>query len=469
MIRPLMNTVLVAAVSLAATCPILAAEKPNVIVIFTDDHGYPDIGSQGYLKDLKTPHIDSLAKGGVRVTNGYVTAPQCVPSRGGLISGVYQNRFGLESNRYYGDKEVKREFAELKTIAERLREAGYATGMAGKWHLGPDEEIHTHGFDKVFERAQTGRGYANFDIDGKDHEPGKAKDRLYHIDACSAAATAFIEVHKDRPFLFYLAYRAPHTPLDAPKEYTDRFPGDMPARRRQALAMISAMDDGVGDILATLRKHHLEEKTLIFFIGDNGAPLKIDLRDLPLSKRGGWDGSLNTPLNGEKGTLLDGGIRTPFLVYWKGTLPAGKVYEHPLISLDVAATAVEVAGLPRADDLDGANIIPYLTGKETGPAHEYLQWRWEGQSAVRSGKWKLLYGDGKGYLFDLDADKAEKHNLIADHPDVAAKLLAAHNQWAREIGLPNAESLALPGPGRMYFAWYLEGKRIRPSVKRDAE
>jgi len=380
------------AIMSAAPTPSAAADKPNIIVIFTDDHGYPDIGSQGYLDDLKTPHIDSLANGGVRVTSGYITAPQCVPSRAGLLSGQYQNRFGMESNKNYGDEAFRNNFASLKTIAERLSEAGYATGMAGKWHLGPDEQISTHGFDKVYKKASTRRGYANFTIKGKDQEPGRSKDGLYHLDACSAVASAFIRVHKDQPFFFYLAYRAPHTPLDAPKKYTDRFPGKMPERRRQALAMISAMDDGVGQILKTLREHGLEENTLIFFIGDNGAPLKIDMKDKPLNARGGWDGSMNTPLNGEKGTLMEGGIRTPFLVYWKGTLPAGKVYEQPLISLDVAATAVELAGLPKAAELDGVNVIAYLTGKKIGPVHEYLYWRWVGQAAVRGGRWKLLYG-----------------------------------------------------------------------------
>lgn len=430
-----------------------AAEKPNIIVIFTDDHGYPDIKSQGYLDDLKTPNIDALAHGGVRVTDGYVTAPQCVPSRAGILSGRYQNRFGLELNPDLRRKpEVAQGFAALKTIPERLQEVGYATGMAGKWHLGPQGQISRHGFDKVLMKANR-NCYSNYD-------GGKRLKDLYHLDACSAAAVDFITSRKDQPFFYYLAYRAPHTPLDAPKKYTDRFPGEMPERRRQALAMISAMDDGVGEILKALRRHNLEERTLIFFIGDNGAPLKIDMEDKPLDEGGGWDGSLNTPLNGEKGTLLDGGIRTPFLVYWKGTLPAGKVYRHPLISLDVAATAVEIAGLPGAKDLDGINIMPYLTGKVTDPPKRNLNWRWNGQSAIRSGKWKYVHGGGKGYLFDMEADAAEKKNLVTDRPEVAARLLAAHNAWAKKIGIPNAESLPLGRAGRGYFSWYLEGKRL---------
>lgn len=436
-------------------------KRPNIIVIFTDDHGYADIGSQGYLDDLKTPHIDSLAKGGVRVTDGYVTAPQCVPSRAGLLSGLYQNCFGLELNPELRNKpEVARKFAELKTIPERLKEAGYATGMAGKWHLGPNDEISkSHGFDQVLMKASDG-GYSNY-------EGGTPLKKQYHLDACSAAAVDFIETHKDQPFFYYLAYRAPHTPLDAPRKYTDRFPGEMPERRRQALAMISAMDDGVGTILETLRKHGLEEKTLIFFIGDNGAPLKIDLKDEPLNQGGGWDGSLNTPLNGEKGTVLDGGIRTPFLVQWKGTLPAGTVYRHPLISLDVAATAIAVAGLPEADELHGINLMPYLTGKTTAAPQRDLNWRWNGQSAIRSGKWKLVYGGGKSYLFDMESDMAEKSNRIGDHPEVAEKLRAAHNHWARGIGIEPAESQPLGKAGQAYFLWYLEGMRVEAGDQQD--
>ena len=163
---------------------------------------------------------------------------------------------------------------------------------------------------------------------------------MYHLDGCSQAAASIIERYKDQPFFLYVAYRGPHTPLDAPQSYMDRFPGEMPERRRAALAMLSAIDDGVGLITSTLKKHGLTEKTLIFFIGDNGAPLKIHKVDSPLEgDPGGWDGSLNTPLNGEKGMLAEGGMSTPFLIAWPGTIPGGQTYEHPVSALDVAATA----------------------------------------------------------------------------------------------------------------------------------
>ena len=213
----------------------VADAPPNIIVIFTDDHGYSDLSCQGIQDDIKTPHIDELALGGVRMTSGYVSAPQCVPSRAGLLSGRYQNRLGVESNG-----ESLAGFDAGQTVAERLKEAGYATGMAGKWHLGSPQEIVNHGFDDVYYKNANRPGWANFDLNGSDREPGKEDSKLYHLDANSAAASAFIKRHRDEPFFFYCAYRAPHVPLDAPPKYLNRFPGEMPERRRQAVAMISA-------------------------------------------------------------------------------------------------------------------------------------------------------------------------------------------------------------------------------------
>lgn len=429
-----------AAVSLAAAAgPAVAAPagRPNIIVIFSDDHGWADLGCQGARGDLRTPHLDSLAAGGLRATSGYVTAPQCVPSRAGLLSGRYQNRFGVEHNRCALDG-----FDGQRTIAERLRQAGYATGMAGKWHLGAPGEIRQHGFDEV--ACDPGAGAA----------PGQ-----YHLEANAAAACAFIERHKDKPFFFYLAYRAPHTPLDAPARYTQRFPGPMPERRRQALAMIAAMDDGVGRILATLRAHGLEEKTLLFFLGDNGAPLKIRKPDAPLDgDPGGWDGSLNEPMNGEKGMLSEGGIRVPWLACWKGRIPAGQVYSHPVISLDIAATAVALAGLPADPALDGINLLPFFAGEQSGAPHEALTWRWMDQSAIREGNWKLLVGGPREYLFDLEADPGEKRNLRAQHPEIAQRLRRRLEAWSAQLQPPGIQTNRMGTVWETYYDVYLDGK-----------
>ncbi len=440
--------------SALASMAVAAPDQPNLILVFSDDHGWADIGSQGVQKDIRTPHLDALAAGGVRATSGYVTAPQCVPSRAGLLAGRYQNRFGVESN---GEKLDG--FDAQQTLAARLKKAGYATGLSGKWHLGPLDEIPRHGFDEVYADQGGGGAWANVDLEGNRTGGGAVKGGLYHLDANAAAACAFIRRHKGEPFFFYLAYRAPHTPLDAPERYTSRFPGPMPERRRQALAMISAMDDGVGRVLQTLREHGLEEKTLLFFIGDNGAPLKIHKEDKPLhADPGGWDGSLNAPMNGEKGMLSEGGIRVPWLAYWKGTIPPGQVYTHPVISLDVAATAVALAGLPTDPVLDGVNLIPFFTGRKEGAPHEILFWRWIAQSAVREGKWKLLVGGPREYLFDLDADPEEKRNLLAQHPEVARRLRARLEAWGGGLQPPGIGVKPMAKVWEAYYDHYLDGK-----------
>ncbi len=446
-----------------------ATERPNVIVLFTDDHGYADLGCQGVLDDVSTPNIDSLASGGVRMTNGYVTAPQCVPSRGGLLSGQYQNRFGLESNPELNSQAVMHRFSELQTLPERLQAAGYATGMAGKWHLGADDEICAHGFDKAFFKHSNAPGFWNMNLQGVDVQPQKQSGGGYHLEMVSDFACAFIERYRSQPFFFYLAFRAPHVPLDAPQKYLNRFPGPMPERRRQALAMLSAVDDGVGRLLETLRKHDLERNTLIFLIGDNGAPLKIHKLDAP-GGGPGWDGSLNDPLNGEKGMLTEGGIRTPFVVQWKGKIPGGQIYMHPVISLDVAATALTLAGLPTDTNLDGVNLIPYLTGELEGPPHENLFWRWLGQAAVRKGNWKYLCGDSREYLFDLVEDAEETTNLFDKHPAIASELKRDLETWAATLSPPGIWALkseAMSKSGNQYFDWYLDGKRKEATAKRD--
>lgn len=439
------------------------SRRPNIILIFTDDHGFSDLACQGIQTDLKTPHIDALAAGGVRMTSGYVTAPQCVPSRAGLLSGRSQNRFGVESNGQPLDG-----FNRQKTIAERLKQAGYATGMTGKWHLGPQDQITKHGFDDVYYKNANRPGWATFNLDGTDREPGPEDSKLYHLDANSSAACAFIKRHHDEPFFFYCAYRAPHVPLDAPPKYLQRFPGDMPERRRQALAMISAMDDGVGRIMATLRGYDLEENTLIFFIGDNGAPLKIHKLDAP-GGGPGWDGSLNEPLNGEKGMLSEGGIRVPFVVSWKGRFKGGREYHHPVVSLDVAATAVAQAGLPSDSQLDGVNLVPFLSGDKNEAPHETLYWRWIAQAAVREGKWKYLRGGARDYLFDLEADREERHNLLSRHPEIAAELQAKLTKWSQGLSPPGIETKQMSETWERYFDYYLDGKPAAPPETRSRD
>lgn len=461
------QSILIPAALMLLCNALIAADKPskpNIIVIYTDDHGYADLGCQGIMKDLKTPNLDALAASGVRMTEGYVTAPQCGPSRAGLISGRYQNRFGMEANGYFEkEKDVLQRFRELKTLPDRMKEAGYVTGMAGKSHLGSDDsaELVKLGFDKVFFKHSDGPGSWNMDLTGKDIPPQVQKGGAYHLEAITTFACTFIERFKDKPFFFYLAYRAPHVPLDAPKKYIDRFPGEMPERRRKALASISCVDDGVGRIMATLRKDGLEENTLVFVISDNGAPLKMTKPDEP-GGGPGWDGSLNDPMNGEKGMLTEGGIRTPFLVRWKGTIPGGQVYPHPVISLDVAATANNLAGLPDDPALDGVNLMPYLKGEKSTAPHDALYWRWLGQSAIRKGDWKYIRSDDREYLFNIRNDAEEKHDQLATHPEIVKELHAQLGEWAGTLSPPGIWALkseAMSKGAAAHFDYYFEGKK----------
>jgi arylsulfatase A-like enzyme len=463
------------AASLFVLCSSLYAAKPNIILIYTDDHGHADLGIHGVVKDIKTPNLDALARSGVVATHGYSTAPQCVPSRGGLMTGRFQGRFDLDNNGSALDG-----FNKQTTIATRLQNAGYATAQFGKWHLGPTEAIAKHGFKHVFSQNAQRPFSANITLDGQDRPMSDLPPSEYHLDGCSKAAAAIIERYKDQPFFLYVAYRAPHTPLDAPKRYMDRFPGEMPERRRAALAMLSAIDDGVGLITSTLKKHGLTEKTLIFFIGDNGAPLKIHKIDSPLQgDPGGWDGSLNTPLNGEKGMLSEGGMSTPFLIAWPSTIPGGQVYEHPVSALDVAATAVGVQSRTRDDsersakastptDLDGVNLLPYLTGENKAPPHDALYWRWMAQSAVREGNWKLLRGGDREYLYDLATDREEKHNLASQHPEIATRLRAKLKTWADGLTPPGMALGPMAATWNDYFDHYLEGKIKAPRTEAPA-
>jgi arylsulfatase A-like enzyme len=257
------------------------------------------------------------------------------------------------------------------------------------------------------------------------------------------AALAFVKRNKSKPFFLYLCYYAPHTPLELAKPHVDGFTGEMALRRRAALSMIAGIDAGVGKILSALKDYGIDERTLLFFTSDNGAPVH-GRRDSPLDKdMGGWDGSLNTPWVGEKGMLSEGGIRVPFVLRWRGTLPAGKVYSQPVSSLDIAATANALARLPTDKHLDGVNLIPFLNGRETGAPHGALYWRFWSQAAVRDGRWKLLYNSQEpDKLFDLESDEHERRDLAAANPEKAAALRRKLESWTMELepkGMPGGK------------------------------
>ena len=428
-----------------ASAPPLPGAKPNILLIYSDDHGWADLGAQGVNAEIKTPNLDQLARDGVRFTRGYVSAPQCVPSRAGVITGRYQQRFGVEDN---GKGPLPLE--EL-TIAERLKPAGYLTGQVGKWHLDlgakgegnnkrvmralPAHMPHGQGFDEYW-RGELRQFYASHDLQGQPFAdaPHIVTDERFRVIVQTEAALSFLDrriAKPEQPWFLYLAWYAPHVPLDSPEPWFSQTPTSLPKERRQALAMIACMDDGLGRIRQKLREMGAEKNTLIFFIGDNGAPLG-----------GAWNGSLNLPLVGQKGMLAEGGIRTPFVAAWPGTLPSGATYDKPVISLDVAATAVALAGEPHDEKLDGVNLMPFITGENQGSPHDVLYWRWGSQAAIQEMPYKLiLLGDRERLLFDITKPDGENiaRNLAKTHPDIAARLEAKLKAWSAELkppGLP---------------------------------
>ena len=417
-----------------------AADKPNIILIYSDDHGWADLGIQGSDQDIRTPHLDAMARDGVRFTRGYVTAPQCVPSRAGVLTGRYQQRFGVEDNN-----KGPLPLAEL-TIAERLKAAGYVTGQVGKWHLdlvggkkgekglrmSKEHMPHAQGFDEYF-RGELRQFYASHDLQGKPYAdaPHLVADNRFRVVVQTEAALSFLDrraAQPAQPFFLYLAYYAPHVPLESPEPWFSKTPAHLPKERRQALAMMAAMDEGIGQLRAKLKATGQDQNTLIFFIGDNGAPLGK-----------AWDGSLNTPLIGQKGMLSEGGIRTPFVAAWPARLPAGKVYDQPVSSLDVAATAVAAAGLPKAPALDGTDLAPFAAGQNTGAPHERLFWRWGSQAAVLEHPWKLVrLGDREEMLFDVTQPDGENlaKNQAKARPEIVARLRTALKAWSDTLAPP---------------------------------
>jgi arylsulfatase A-like enzyme len=409
--------------------PAADSQKPNIVLIVADDLGAGEIVCGGQ-QEIPTPHIQSIARAGVCFTNAYVSCPVCSPTRAGLMTGRYQQRFGHEFNPGPATDADERFGLPLEeiTLAGGLKKLGYATGMVGKWHLGyrPKFRPLDRGFDEFFGFLGGAHSYVDAKADAtnpilRGNDPVDEKE--YLTDAFAREAVAFIERHKSEPFFLYLPFNATHAPLQAPDKYTNRFSQIGDARRRTYAAMLSAMDDAVGAVVEKLRASQLEENTLVFFIGDNGGPT-------PRTS------SKNDPLSGFKGQVWEGGIRVPFVAQWKGHLPEGKVYGEPVIALDILPTAVAAAGgsASSGPPLDGVNLLPYLSGEKTGSPHEMLYWRFGPQWAIRKGNLKLRSTPQDGVqLFDLAADVGEKHNLAGEKPELAAQIRRDYEAWNAQL------------------------------------
>ncbi|MCA1641701.1 MAG: sulfatase [Acidobacteria bacterium] len=445
-----------AAVAVAFSLPCLSRtaveaqrRHPNIVVIVSDDMGYADIGDHGS-KDIPTPNIDALARGGIRFTDAYVSGPYCSPTRAGLLTGRYPQRFGHEFN-----PESAPSHSEIglppgeKTMADRLRAAGYRTALVGKWHLGRGDKFHPleRGFDEFFGFLGGAHSYIATNAEGANPLLDGRKivaETTYLTDAFADRAVVFIKRQKSRPFFLYLAFNAVHTPMHATEKYLARFPHIADQQRRTYAAMLSAMDDGIGRTLAALREAGLEEDTLIVFFNDNGGPTMAGTT---------INGSSNAPLRGSKRQTWEGGIRVAFIVRWKGRLAEGKTDSRPVIQLDVLPTALAAAGVVAQPQwkFDGVNLLPFLTGKRSGAPHEALFWRLGENIAIRKGEWKLVktserplqavdpavYNELSGAeLYNLSDDISERKNLAAAHPGKVRELAADWQRWNRELAKP---------------------------------
>ncbi len=404
-----------------------ASKQPNILILYADDLGYNELGCYGG-KHVPTPNIDSIATHGIRFTQGYVSAPLCSPSRAGLMTGRYQTRFGHENNVMAPGGLPLAEF----TLANRMKAIGYSTCAIGKWHLGTGDDRlpMARGFDEYF--GVTGNPGSYFMprgfIDSRKSTSVQAIEdpSFYTTDAFAAHAVDWIERHKDSPWFLYLPFNAIHSPLEASEKYLQRFTNVSKVSDRTLFAMTSAMDDAVGVVLNKIRALAQEENTLIFFISDNGAPNHPDG---------------NGVLRGHKHTTWEGGIRLPFLTQWMGHLPANKIYEQPVIQLDVVPTCFSAAGgtVDPAWNLDGVNLLPYLNGEKTSRPHSTLSWRIDGMWAVRHGDLKLVHGEANNEapeLFDLAVDIGEQNDLASSQPEKVQELQALWNRWNAEMSPP---------------------------------
>ncbi len=477
-------------------------EGPNIIVLLADDLGKHDINPYGP-EGVDVPHISRLASEGVVFTEAYSTSAVCNPARAALLTGRYPQRFGNElqmmtryprgrlehfiykslinthplqlADPWYspsGEEIRKQGLPESEiSLFELMHAAGWRTACIGKWHLGYNEPFlpadrkvdEFFGFYEAFSLYAPvhSREIVNYRHDSfqnrhiwrmKRKGPSaivrngeKVKDKGYLTFTLAGEACRFIRENEDRPFLLYVSFSAPHTPFQAPVSHYDRFEGVEDRNRRVYMAMIAALDDAVGEIMRQVRESGIEENTLIFFSSDNGGATYTGATD-------------NGPLKGGKFTHFEGGVNVPFIAKWKGTLDPGTHYDQPVSLMDIYATAFSACRIPPPSDrtIDGADLIPYLTGKTKGTPHECLFWRSGFNKTVRSGRWKLLVDprDNWMFLYDLEADKPEKHDLKEQYPEIVGRMLAGLTGW---------ESACMPPlwPGLMEYEEEIDGLKMR--------
>jgi len=415
---------------------------PNIIVIISDDQGYADVGFHGS-KEIFTPNIDRIAKNGVVFSQGYVSYAVCSPSRAGLITGRYQNRFGYTRNILLAPKDSLMGLPiSEQTLPEVLNNVDYKTKAIGKWHLGAHESLvpEKRGFDEFFGFLIGGHRYfpndltlndlteASRQMDGyitKIYDNGKrVNTKKYLTEELSDNAVKFIEDNSEDPFFLYLSYNAPHTPLQATDTDLERNNHIDVEKRRTYAAMVSSMDDGVGSILDKLEEKNISENTIVIFFSDNGGVEWYNFSD-------------NGPLRGIKGDFFEGGIRVPFTMQWPKKIKPGIIYNKPIIALDVFATVVSAASAEKfiKNNIDGVNLIPYINGEINGSPHDYLFWKNPDKDidVIRDNRYKYIRVKDDEYIFDLDNDLSEENNIISSSTPIYQKLKLKFKEWEKDM------------------------------------
>lgn len=421
---------------------LLAQQKPNIILIIADDAGYADFGFQGSTI-MKTPRLDELARQGMKFEQAYVTAAVCGPSRAGILTGKYQQRFGFEENNVPGymspsclsDDEMGLPL-DQKTMGDYLKNRGYRTAIFGKWHQGNADRFHPvrRGFDEFYGFRGGARSY--FPID--DQSPNyRSEDRLergfddyiepdeYLTDALAHETARFIEQNQDTSFFILLAFNAVHNPMDATEDDLAEFP-NLSGKRRSLAAMTLALDRACGTVLDKLTEQGLEENTIVVFTNDNGGPTDANA-------------SVNDPLSGTKANHLEGGIRVPFLLRWPGVIPENSVYEYPISTLDLLPTFYSAGGgnVDSLSGMDGVDLLPYLRGQNAERPHPVLYWKKENRGVIRIGDWKLIrFPDRPAELYDITNDISEITDLAATYPERVREMYKKLFAWELTLERP---------------------------------
>lgn len=422
-----------------------AQEKrpPNVVLMFSDDQGTVDLGCYGS-SDLFTPRLDALAAEGVRFSQFYVGSPVCSPSRAALLTGRYPHRAGVPNN-VPAKLGLHGLAPEEVTIAEMLRPAGYRTALFGKWHLGtvPERDPLSQGFDEfVGHRLGCIDNYSHFFYwEGPNrHDLWKGHDEHFEDgtffgDIVVREALRFMQENRERPFFLYLPFNLPHYPLQAKERFRTMYE-HLDEPRRAYAALVSNLDDLVGQVLDGLKRFGLDDNTLVLFMSDNGHSTE---------ERNNFGGGNAGQYRGAKFSLFEGGIRMPCMARFPGVIPQGEVRGQFCASVDWFPTIAELCGVPLPErEIDGRSLVPIMASGSAEPSHNVFHWQVGGQWAVREGDWKLLMNPLDGvpgkkdpgdlFLANLALDPTEQQNFADQNPEIVARLTQRHEQWAGSVG-----------------------------------